>query len=179
MVPRDTSRVSLDVSTPRRRVMASDQILNSPTLSKNDKRKAYFDMVNRTKPKPPVLRNVFWAFIVGGIISVIGQLLFNFYAGQGLDNKAASAATAATLVFTAALLTGLGIYDNIGKFAGAGSIVPITGFANSMVSSALEWKREGMVFGVAAKLFTIAGPVLVYGFVTSWLIGLITFIIKG
>ncbi|MDA8234060.1 MAG: stage V sporulation protein AC [Clostridia bacterium] len=159
--------------------MASEQILNSPTLSKNDKKKAYFDLVNRNKPKPPLLRNIFWAFVIGGLISVIGQGLLILYSGQGLDEKSAGAATSATLVFAAALLTGLGVYDNIGKFAGAGSIVPITGFANSMVASALEWKREGMVFGVGAKLFAIAGPVLVYGFVTSWLIGLIAFIFKG
>ncbi|MHB8171437.1 MAG: stage V sporulation protein AC [Thermincolia bacterium] len=159
--------------------MSSEQILNSPTLSKNDKKKTYLNLVNENKPKPPVLRNIFWAFVVGGIISVIGQALLNFYSGQGLDDKSAAAATVATLVFTAALLTGLGVYDDIGKFAGAGSIVPITGFANAMVASALEWKREGMVFGVAAKLFTIAGPVLVYGFVTAWLIGLIAFIFKG
>ena len=96
-----------------------------------------------------------------------------------LDEKGTAAFTCIVLIFFGALLTGLGIYDVIGKFAGAGSIVPITGFANSMVSPALEYKREGYVLGVGAKLFTIAGPVLVYGISTSVLVGLIYFILNA
>lgn len=137
----------------------------------------YQKLVQQTKPKLPVLKNTFWAFMVGGSICVIGQVLINMFKIQGLSKTDASGATSVVLVFATALLTGLGVWDNIAKFAGAGTIVPITGFANAMVSPALEFKREGMVFGVAARLFTIAGPVLVFGFLTAWLIGLIYFVI--
>lgn len=136
----------------------------------------YKKIYSQASPPAPVLRNVIAAFIVGGVICVIGQLITNFYLGLGLDLKEAGAATAATLVFIGAFLTGLGIYDEIGRFAGAGSIVPITGFANSMVSSAMEFKREGYVYGVGAKLFTVAGPVIVYGTVVSIIIGLFAYI---
>lgn len=138
---------------------------------------AYKRLVNETKPKPTVARNAFWAFVIGGIICVIGQLFIYLYSYLGLGRTDASSATSITLIFLAALFTGLGIYDNIGKLAGAGSIVPITGFANSMVAPALEFKREGMVLGTAASLFSIAGPVLVYGFVAAWIIGLIYYLI--
>lgn len=136
----------------------------------------YQEMIKQVKPKPPVLKNSFWAFLMGGAICTLGQGLFNLFIAQGLAKLDAVAAASTVLIFTAALLTGLGIYDDFAKFAGAGSIVPITGFANAMVAPALEFKREGMVLGVAARLFSIAGPVLVFGFVTSWLIGLVTFI---
>jgi stage V sporulation protein AC len=136
----------------------------------------YQEMIKQAKPKSPVLKNSFWAFVVGGAICTLGQGLYNLFTAQGLERMAAAGATSTILIFTTALLTGLGIYDDIGKFAGAGSIVPITGFANAMVAPALEFKREGMIFGVGARLFSIAGPVLVFGYVTSWLIGLVTFI---
>nr|WP_049771691.1 MULTISPECIES: stage V sporulation protein AC [Thermincola] len=135
-------------------------------------------MVQQTKPKPPVLRNVIGAFFFGGLICIIGQALINIYMQFGLDQRAASTAASATLVFVAALLTGLGVYDSIAKYAGAGTIVPITGFANSIVAPALEFRREGMVLGTGAKIFTLAGPVLVCGFVTSWLIGLVVYLTK-
>lgn len=136
----------------------------------------YEQLVNRNQPKSPVIRNAFFAFLVGGFITTLGQVLMNLFLAGGLDKIAAGAATSTILIAVAALLTGLGVWDNIGKFAGAGAIVPITGFANSMVAAALEFKREGMVFGVGAKLFTIAGPVIVYGLVTAWLIGLIYYL---
>lgn len=139
---------------------------------------AYKRMVNRTKPKPPVLRNSVWAFIIGGLICVFGQLLIYMFTSFGLPLGEASGATSITLIFLAALLTGLGIYDSIAKYAGAGTIVPITGFANSMVAPALEFKREGMVMGTSARLFTIAGPVLVYGFVAAWLTGLVYYLLR-
>ena len=152
----------------------TDQNLKKATTAAEQQ--AYKELVSQTKPKPPVVRNGFWAFVVGGLICVIGQLLISMYSTFGLGRTESFAATSATLIFVAALLTGLGVYDSIGKFAGAGSIVPITGFANSMVAPALEFKREGMVIGTA-KLFTIAGPVLVYGFVASFLIGLIYYLV--
>ena len=117
---------------------------------------------------------------MGGLICVIGQGVSDI--GKNLlklDEKGTAAFTCIVLIFFGALLTGLGVYDVIGKFAGAGSIVPITGFSNSMVSPALEYKREGYVLGVGAKLFTIAGPVLVYGISTSVLVGLIYFILNA
>lgn len=153
--------------------MTSQKHLNQ---SKQQAIREYRQMIKQAKPKQPVLKNSFWAFVVGGTICTIGQGLLNFFTARGLEKSDAAAATATVLVFASALLTGLGVYDNIGKLAGAGSIVPITGFANAMVAPALEFKREGIVFGVAARLFSIAGPVLVFGFVTSWLIGLLTFI---
>jgi len=136
----------------------------------------YRQMVRQTKPKPPLVRNIMGAFFFGGLICAIGQVFLNFFKGQGLTQPDAGAATSAVLVFAAAFLTGLGVYDSIAKYAGAGTIVPITGFANSMVAPALEFRREGMVLGLGARLFTLAGPVLTFGFVTSWLIGLITFL---
>lgn len=141
-------------------------------------KKEYRKMVERIKPKPPVLRNVFWAFMIGGLISLIGQLILGFYRSQGLNINDAGAATSATLVFLAAFLTGLGIYDEITRRAGAGSIVPITGFANSMVSPAMEYRAEGLVLGVGARLFTIAGPVLVFGMLTAWVAGIIYYFFR-
>lgn len=141
------------------------------------KEKAYQKLVTQTKPKPPIVRNVVAAFTVGGIICTIGQAILNIYLGFGLTIAGAATATSATLVFVAAILTGLGVYDEIGRFGGAGSIVPITGFANSMVAPAMEFKREGLVLGVGAKLFSIAGPVLVWGITTAWIIGLLAYFI--
>lgn len=140
--------------------------------------KQYKQLVQQIVPKPPLVKNVFWAFVVGGLISMLGQVILNMYMGFDLGKEEAGAATVATMIFLSALLTGIGVYDSIGKVAGAGSIVPITGFANAMVASALEFKREGMIFGVAAKIFSLAGPVLVYGFVVSWIVGLTVFLIK-
>ncbi|RKD34703.1 stage V sporulation protein AC [Thermohalobacter berrensis] len=139
--------------------------------------KDYRKYVNSKIPKPSYFKNCIWAFIVGGIICTIGQIITNFYNNVGLDKEDGAAATAITLIFIGALLTGIGIYDKIGKRAGAGSIVPITGFANSIVSPAMEFKREGYIFGVAAKMFSIAGPVLVYGFGSSIIIGIIYYFI--
>lgn len=139
----------------------------------------YQQLVEQVKPKPAVLKNAFWAFVVGGLFSAIGQVILMFFMAQGLAEKPAASAMLLTMIFLGALLTGLGVYDEIGKVAGAGSIVPITGFANSIVAPALEFKREGYIFGVGARMFNIAGPVLVYGFITSVLIGLLAFLLKG
>ena len=133
----------------------------------------YKTLTKQYTPKPTILINVVRAFIVGGIICSIGQVIINSYALLGMPHLEASAAATATLIFIGAFLTGIGVYDKIGKFAGAGSIVPITGFANSIVSPAMEFKREGYVLGVGAKLFTVAGPVLVYGISTSIVVGII------
>ena len=137
----------------------------------------YKKYVDEISPKPKYLKNYTLAFIVGGIICVIGQIINDLYSKVGnLDKIPASTATSITLIFIGAFLTGLGVYDLIGKRAGAGSIIPITGFANSIVSPAMEYKREGFVLGVGANLFKIAGPVLVYGIGSSIICGFIYYI---
>ena len=131
-------------------------------------KKNYKKYVDEISPKPKYLKNYIWAFIVGGIICVIGQGINDLYMQFAqLDKLTAASATSLTLIFIGSLLTGLGVYDLIGKRAGAGSIIPITGFANSIVSPAMEYKREGYIMGVGANLFKIAGPVLVYGIGSS------------
>ncbi len=123
--------------------------------------------------KIPVLRNLLVAFIVGGLICVVGQAISNLFIGLGFKPEEAGNPTVATLILVAAVLTGLGVYDVLGQFAGAGSAVPVTGFANAVVSAALEFKREGLILGVGAKMFALAGPVIVYGTVTAFVVGLV------
>lgn len=133
----------------------------------------YGKLVNdRSKPSP-MGKNLVWAFLVGGTICTIGQGLSNLYQSWGLDKDQAGTAVSVTLIFVAALLTGLGCFDKLAKRAGAGTLVPITGFANAMVSPALEFKSEGLITGTAAKLFVVAGPVLVFGISASVIYGLI------
>ena len=126
----------------------------------------------RAKPSP-MGKNLLWAFLVGGTICALGQGLSNLYQRWGLDQEQAGAAVSITLILAAAVLTGLGIFDRLAKYAGAGTLVPITGFANAMVSPALEFKSEGLITGTAAKLFVVAGPVLVFGISASVVYGLI------
>ncbi|MDK2564719.1 stage V sporulation protein AC [Romboutsia sedimentorum] len=140
--------------------------------------KDYKKYVDEISPKPKYLKNYILAFIVGGIICVIGEVINDLYMKfLQLDKMASAGATSITLIFIGAFLTGLGVYDLIGKRAGAGSIIPITGFANSIVSPAMEYKREGYVLGVGANLFKIAGPVLVYGIGSSILCGFVYYIV--
>lgn len=133
----------------------------------------YQEKYEQAKPKTPILKNIVWAFIVGGLICVLGQYIQNYFLSLGISKKDAAGPTSTVLIFLSALFTGFGIYDELGRKAGAGSIVPITGFANSIVAPAMEFKREGYVFGIGAKMFVIAGPVLVYGISTAVLIGFI------
>ncbi len=143
-------------------------------------KKDYKKYVDEISPKPKYFKNYIWAFIVGGIICVIGQGINDLYMQFAqLDKLTASSATSLTLIFIGALLTGLGVYDLIGKRAGAGSIIPITGFANSIVSPAMEYKREGYIMGVGANLFKIAGPVLVYGIGSSIICGFIYYLLNS
>lgn len=139
----------------------------------------YDQLVQTVKPKPEVLKNSIWAFTVGGAICVLGQIIANYAMAKGMGKTDASTTTSITMIFLGAFLTGLGVYDEIGQRAGAGSIVPITGFANSIVAPAMEFKREGYVFGVGARMFSVAGPTLLFGFVAAVLIGLIKILIKG
>lgn len=135
-------------------------------------------MVEEVSPNSDSVMNCIKAFVVGGLICDIGQLLNNIFLSYKIPKEETGLWVAAIMVFLGAFLTGLGLYNKIGKFAGAGSIVPITGFANSIVSPAMEYKTEGYVFGVGAKMFTIAGPVLVYGISTSVVVGVIHYFIK-
>ena len=133
----------------------------------------YLDYVDKKSPNSPILKNCFNAFWVGGLICTIGQFIFEFCKYKGLDETTCSTIVSITLIGIAAILTGLNIFNKIGKFAGAGSLVPITGFANSIVSPAIEYKSEGYVMGVGGKMFTVAGPVLVFGISASVLVGII------
>jgi stage V sporulation protein AC len=134
---------------------------------------AYQWFSKRHQPRIPVARNLVMAFLVGGLICAVGQLIWDVFKGLGMGVKDASTTATVIMIFLGAFLTGLGVYDRIGKVGGAGSVVPITGFANGIVASAMEYKREGYVYGVGARIFTIAGPVLVYGFLVSVFVGLI------
>ena len=145
--------------------------------SRAEMQKAYERAV-KDKPKPtPIWKNLLWAFCVGGLICTVGQALNLWFSDMGLDEKMAGAAVTSILIIATGILTGIGIFDEIGRRAGAGTIIPVTGFANSIVSAALEFKNEGFIYGVGYRLFTVAGPVIVYGTITSAVIGTIFYFI--
>ena len=133
----------------------------------------YGKLVKEMSPKSPIRKDCIWAFVIGGLICTLGQLLFNGYKAIGLSETNAGTAMSMTLVALSALFTGLSLYDDLAKHAGAGTLVPITGFANAVSAPAVEFKTEGFVLGVGAKMFTIAGPVIVYGVSASVIYGLI------
>lgn len=147
-------------------------------MQKTFTNKEYLDYVEKKSPKSKVAVNIVKAYAVGGLICVIGQFISNSLVAQGLGKDSASNLTALIMVFIGAFLTGINVYDDIGRFAGAGSIVPITGFANSIVSPAMEFKSEGYVTGVGARMFFIAGPVLVYGISASVVVGILHYLLK-
>ena len=136
----------------------------------------YQKYVEKKTPNSPLAKDMLRAFIVGGTICILGQLIMNGYQSLGFDKDGASMGTSVTLVFLSALFTGLGLYDKLAKHAGAGTLVPITGFSNAVVSPAMEFKSEGLVLGLAVKMFTVAGPVLVYGITSSVIAGAIYYI---
>ena len=138
--------------------------------------KEYAKLVKQMQPRSPIGKDCFNAFWIGGLICAIAQLAMNGYTALGLEKTDASTATSMTMIALSALLTGLSLYDDIAKVAGAGTLVPITGFANAVVAPAIEFKTEGFVLGVGAKMFTIAGPVIVYGVSASVIYGLIYWI---
>ena len=145
--------------------------------SKNLVNDNYLNYVKSISPKTNEKRSLFRAFLVGGIICSIGQTIrIVFEQFLGLSGDELAGFVSAVMIFLGALLTGLGVYDRIGKFAGGGSIVPITGFANSVVSPSIEFKTEGYVYGVASKMFVIAGPIIVFGVASSVLVGLIYYV---
>ena len=138
----------------------------------------YAEYISKISPRTRAFPSMFWAFVIGGLICVIGELIF-----MGLmeifdyDEKGIGALTSSILIMIAAILTGFGIYDRIGNFAGGGSIVPITGFSNSMAAAAIEHRKEGIIFGTCANMFKVAGPVIVVGITLSMLVGVVYFII--
>ncbi len=146
-------------------------------MNASDK-EAYRKYVARRAARSPVLRNAFAAFWVGGLISVIGQLLTALYRALGAPLDLVGTLVSVTLVFAAALLTGLGIFDRIARYAGAGTLVPITGFANSVVSPAMDTKSEGVVIGIGGKIFAVAGPVLLYACLGGAVYGVIYYIVS-
>lgn len=140
---------------------------------------SYNAYVENVTPKASCVKNCLKAFITGGIICTVGQSLLNFYIYTGFDKENAALMTTISLVLLSVVLTGFGVYPFITTFGGAGSLVPITGFANSVAAPAIEFKKEGQVFGIGCKIFTIAGPVILYGIFTSWVLGVVYFLLKA
>lgn len=138
----------------------------------------YEKYVKEVTPVHSTLKNVLTAFVTGGIICTLGQFLTNLFLQSGMEKDAASAWTLLCLIFLSVLLTGLNVFQKIAKFGGAGALVPITGFANSVAAPAIEYKAEGQVFGVGCKIFTIAGPVILYGVLSSWVLGIIYYVFQ-
>lgn len=141
------------------------------------KEMAYQQYVEKITPKHNVIANMGKAFITGGIICTIGQVFLNYCSSVGLDDVKSGAWTSLMLVLLSVLLTGMNIYPGIAKWGGAGALVPITGFANSVASPAIEYKKEGQVFGIGCKIFTIAGPVILFGIFTVWALGLVYYLL--
>lgn len=138
----------------------------------------YGELAKRVSPPSAMTKTIPMAFVIGGGICVLGEALLNMYGALGFSRDNSAALTSMTLIFLSALFTGLKLYDRLAQYAGAGTLVPITGFANSVVSPALDFKTEGFVLGLGAKMFTIAGPVLVYGISASIIYGIIYYIVK-
>lgn len=139
----------------------------------------YKDYVFEKSPRSAHWKNMFWAFLVGGLICAFGQVLIELYIIWGVEAELASSLASATLVALAAIFTGIGVYDKLGRFAGAGSTVPITGFSNAMVAPAIEFRSEGLIYGLGAKMFLIAGPVVVNGVLVSVVVALIRSLFLG
>lgn len=148
--------------------------MDNSTLS--EKQKAYEKYVKQVTPVHSLPVNMLKAFLTGGLICVLGQFILNTALSMGADKEAAGNWCSLILILLSVILTGLNLYSRIGKFGGAGGLVPITGFANSVAASAIEYRAEGQVFGIGCKIFTIAGPVILYGILSSWLLGLISLI---
>ena len=151
-------------------------ILNEKDQKVRDQK--YNQYVETVTPKHSLIGNCIKAFIVGGIICLIGQILVNWFMSMGMSIDTASSYNIIILIGSSIILTGFNIYPWLCKWGGAGTIVPITGFANSVAAPAIEYKKEGQVFGIGCKIFTIAGPVILYGILSSWLLGIIYYIVK-
>lgn len=149
-----------------------------PDILKERKQKEYNDYVKKVTPTHSLPLNMGKAFVTGGAICVVGQFILNRCGAMGLDQDSSAGWCSLLLVLLSVVLTGLNCYQKLAKFGGAGTLVPITGFANSVAAPAIEYKKEGQVFGIGAKIFTIAGPVILYGVVSSWILGLIYWVLK-
>ena len=145
----------------------------------DQERAVYQNITQRLMPRRPIWRNLVWAFLIGGIICEAGQGVQWFFMQHHMSTKAASTPTAIVMVGLGALLTGFGVYDRIVKLGGMGGSLPITGFANAMVAPAMEFKTEGLIMGIGARLFSVAGPVLVYGMSTAFVVGALRYLITG
>lgn len=149
-----------------------------PDFFEERQKKEYNEYVKQVTPTHSLPGNMAKAFVTGGAICTIGQIFLNFFDGMGLEKTSAGSAVSLCLILLSVLLTGCNLYQKLAKFGGAGTLVPITGFANSVAAPAIEYKKEGQVFGIGCKIFTIAGPVILYGIFTSWVLGLIYWIMK-
>lgn len=158
----------------KKKVSAADVVKEQDKAKKAEK---YNQYVKEKTPTHNKIINIFNAYWVGGIICIIGQAFNNYYTSLGCSEDQAAGYTSLSLILASVVLTGLNIYPKLAKFAGAGTVVPITGFANSVAAPAVEFKKEGQVFGIGCKIFTIAGPVILYGVFSSWVLGVIYFIL--
>ena len=149
---------------------------NISTQKQQKQQKQYQDYVKKITPVHSLGLNMCKAFLTGGIICVLGQFILNYAKSPGLDKDTSGSWCSLILILISVILTGLNLYSKIGKFGGAGGLVPITGFANSVAASAIEYKAEGQVFGIGCKIFTIAGPVILYGILSSWILGVIYYL---
>lgn len=139
----------------------------------------YRELVKKNTPARPIIKNMFWAFIIGGLICTLGQIFLNIATVLEQTKAEASAVTLAAMIFLGTILTGFGVYDEIAELAGAGAAIPITGFANTVTSAAMDFKREGALLGMGSKMFVIAGPVIVYGILSGFFVALIKSLILG
>lgn len=147
-------------------------------MIKKEQQKKYEKYVKEVTPTHNLFLNMAKAFLTGGLICLVGQFILNYAGKMGLDKETSGSWCSLILILLSVLLTGLNLYPKIGKFGGAGSLVPITGFANSVAAPAIEFKAEGQIFGIGCKIFTIAGPVILYGILSSWVLGLLYYLLK-
>lgn len=159
----------------QRKRMIHEVVKETDTTKRDEKYNQYVEQIT---PKHNPWINIAWAFVVGGAICTLGQVLLTWYQNLGASKEDAALYVTISLVFLSALTTGMNLYQKLTKYAGAGSVVPITGFANSVAASAIEYSKEGQVFGIGCKIFTIAGPVILYGILTSWGLGVIYWVWK-
>ena len=176
----ETDNTKMNHKTKTTKETLSGELLDKAinTADKQEQSKSYEDYVKQVTPTKNLCMNIIRAFVVGGLICCLGQFLINLFTSQGMNNEDAGMWTSISLIAISVILTGFGLYSKLGEFAGGGSLVPITGFANSVAASAIEFKKEGQVFGIGCKIFTIAGPVILYGIFASWILGLIYWILK-
>ena len=163
------------MNSNKKNVDISDVIREKEVDKRNELYKQYVENVT---PKHNMYKNMWRAFLVGGLICMLGQILINIYMNMGASKEDAQMYNMITLILLSVIFTGTGLYAKLAKYGGAGALVPITGFANSVASPAIEFKKEGQVFGIGCKIFTISGPVILYGIFTSWVLGLIYWVLK-